>query len=101
MYIDIMTAQTYLQIVVKLFQHQTHATHQAVHVSSLSSLARLRQCPLVRLKVRHPLYCKVVRRDVNLVEDEQEGQASFVHDPASSACSASLKGNGSYAYEQA
>lgn len=67
---------------VKLIQNKTHARHQTIHVRRLAILipSMCSQCTLERLKVVHPVDCKVVWLCVSLVEDEDEWQACLVED---------------------
>ena len=78
--------KTHLQVLVKLVQHQTHAVHEAVHVCRLALVVRRalmrRQSSLERLKVLHPLHCKVVCLYIGFVEDEDEREFCFVQDAA-------------------
>lgn len=70
-------------MLVELVEHQAHAVHQAVHVPRsvvASRIPAVEQGRLERLKVAHPLDRKVVRLDVGLVEDEDEGKAGLVED---------------------
>lgn len=73
------------QVLIELVQYETHAVHEAVHVpwSALAAVApAVDERLLKRLKVAHPLDCKLVRGDVDLVEDEDERQPGLVQNSA-------------------
>jgi hypothetical protein len=64
----------YSEIIVKLLEDQTHAAHQTVHVTSISTVRSVCsvQCSLVSLEIFHPLKREIVWFHVNLVEHDDK-----------------------------
>ena len=71
-------------MLIELIQDQAHAVHQAVHVRRLAvrvcRAAVAGERGLEGFEVVHPLECEVVRGDIGFIEDEDEGQFSFIED---------------------
>jgi hypothetical protein len=68
---------------IEFVQDQTHRVHQRVHVISLAvpALGGSLQRFLEELPVVHPVDCELMRLNVGLVEDENEGKTGFIQDP--------------------
>jgi len=73
-------------MIVELVKDKAHAIHQRVHVVRFSILVAsspalstvLYECSLEGFKVVHPFNSEVVRLDIGLIEDEDEGKLGLV-----------------------
>jgi hypothetical protein len=71
-------------VFIEFVKYETHTIHETVHVSRLAlrvpCAAVRRKGSLEHFKVLHPLQRKVMRLNISLIEDENEGQFCFVKD---------------------